>query len=172
MPITYLNLASTVLTSAQASVTFSGISASYTDLLLKASIRGSVNSPVFRIRWNNDSGANYSLQDIIGQGGTTLVANTTDTGAHETSRTVQAGSNFFASTFTSVEVYLPNYTTAQNKPFSSLSYAINNVSSPANIEIMAAQWRNTATVSSIVIYPNTGNFVTDSAFYLYGIKNS
>jgi hypothetical protein len=69
MAKTYEPIATTTLGSAAASVTFSTISGAYTDLVLVMSIRGSsdIESDI-GMQLNSDTGSNYSMQRIYGQG--------------------------------------------------------------------------------------------------------
>ena len=72
MPATYEPIATTTLSSAAASISFSSISSSYTDLrlvvfLLKDSAT-STNS--LDVRFNSDSGTNYSSTYLRGDGAT------------------------------------------------------------------------------------------------------
>jgi hypothetical protein len=172
MASTYTLISSQVLASSAASVTFSSIPATYTDLVLRMSVRGSSNNLSTRIRWNSDSSALYSLTDLIGQGSTVLnntYANNTEI---DTTRTNQANNTFTANTFTSIEVYLPSYTSTTSKPSSSISAAENNSATIANIDVMAQLYRGTSAVSSAYVFASVGTFDIGSSFYLYGIKNS
>jgi hypothetical protein len=67
MPATYELISSTNVTTTQASVTFSSIPATYTDLRLVFSGFGSGN---FGVRVNGDTGANYNYTYFAGGGGT------------------------------------------------------------------------------------------------------
>mgnify|MGYP003326735737 FL=1 len=68
MAVTYEPLATTTLTSAQSTVTFSSISGSYTDLVLVTNVKDS-NGACY-LRFNNDSGTNYSRTWLTGNGST------------------------------------------------------------------------------------------------------
>jgi hypothetical protein len=174
MANTYTLISSNVLASSATTVTFSSIPSTYTDLVLLMSVRGNLNNLATRIRWNSDATGLYSISALIGQG-TNGVFNNSSTNNIEfdTSRTNQANSSFTANTFTSIEVYLPNYNSTTAKPFGSISAAENNSASVANIETVAGLYRGTSAISSVLIIPgNSNNFVTGSSFYLYGIKNS
>jgi len=71
---TYEPIATTTLGSAQANVTFSSISGSYTDLVLI--IAGTLSSTGnVEIEFNNDTGSNYSSTRIIGDGSSASSAN-------------------------------------------------------------------------------------------------
>ena len=69
MPITYATIATTTLGTAAASVTFSSISGSYTDLVLVVSpISNSGTGVDNSIQFNSDTGSNYSLTGLYGNG--------------------------------------------------------------------------------------------------------
>jgi hypothetical protein len=173
MPSTYVLIGSNVLSSSATTVTFSSIPQTYTDLFLCMSVRGNLTNLATRLKWNSDSTALYSIIDLYGQGTTPNVNTYSNNTELDTSRTNQANSNWTANTFTSIEVYLPNYTSGTSKPSLSVSAAENQSSSIYNIEIVAGLYRGTSAVSSILITPgNSNNFVIGSSFYLYGIKNS
>lgn len=173
MAATYKLIASNVLTSSATSITFSSIPSTYTDLLLTMSVRGNLTNLATRIRINSDSSSLYSITDLIGQGSTVLNSRYANNTEMDTTRTNQANSNWTANTFTSIEVYIPNYKSTTSKPFSSISAAENNSATVANIDTIAALYRGTSVVSSILILPgNSNNFISDSSFYLYGISNS
>jgi hypothetical protein len=76
-----------------------------------------------------------------------------------------------ADTFTPIEIYIPSYQANQNKPISIFDAHETNATT-AYIEANAALWSNTAVISTITLTANTGNFVSGSSFFLYGIKNS
>ena len=67
MPITYEPIATTTLTTTTASVTFSSISGSYTDLILV--INGTASAGVAAtLQFNGDTGNNYSQTNLYGDG--------------------------------------------------------------------------------------------------------
>jgi len=173
MPSTYVLIASNVLGTSATTVTFSSIPQTYTDLFLCMSVRGNLTNLATRIRWNSDSSSLYSIIDLIGQGSTVLNNTYSNNTELDTTRTNQANSNWTANTFTSIEIYLPNYTSGTSKPSLSVSAAENQSASVNNIDVVAGLYRGTSAVSSILITPgNSNNFVVGSSFYLYGIKNS
>jgi hypothetical protein len=78
MTATYEKIATQTLGSNTASITFSSISGSYTDLIAICEVKG--NDSNFRLRINSDSGSNYSATAIYGAGssvGSTRVSNQT-----------------------------------------------------------------------------------------------
>jgi hypothetical protein len=77
----------------------------------------------------------------------------------------------FAGEVSSIEVYLPNYTSANNKSFSSDSVGERNAS-PVYNDLTAGLWSNTAAITSITLTPDTGSLSQYSRATLYGIKSS
>ena len=171
MANTYTLIASNTLTSSAASVTFSSIPSTYTDLVLRVSARTDYADTLDNIgvQFNSDTGSTYSATRIRGNGSATASARSSSTYP----LTIHAGadgSTATSSTFSNWELYIPNYTVSQNKPIASFSVQENNAAL-AYIHSHAGLWSNTATISSIYLY-GLGNFVSGSSFYLYGIKNS
>jgi hypothetical protein len=169
MPLTYTLISSNVLGSAAASVTFSSIPATYTDLVLRLSVRSdrafSLDAITFTL---NTSTANLSNTRVEGTGSAPgSLRNTTNLTLNRTSAATTT-----ADTFTSIEFYIPNYTVSQNKPFSG-HFASENNATTAYQGATAGLWSNTASLTSIQMGLVDGpNFVSGSSFYLYGIKNS
>lgn len=178
MAITYINIASTTLSSSVSSVTFSSISNAYTDLLLKYSTRTDGTGNVFNatFRFNSDSATNYSGQRLYGDGaaaGSNIYSNRADLLVYGSTPGNQIASN----TFSNNELYIPNYLASQNKPIGSYNVTESNAAGNAQITAVAALWRNTAAINSITIFCGstaspTDNFIAGSTFYLYGIKNN
>lgn len=164
-------ISSQTLGSSQASVTFSSIPSGYTDLVLKWSVR-------------TDYGATRT--------GFKLTANSITSGYSETyllqySSTVTSGSYtgnaFFwgeyidgtgatSDTFGSGEVYIPSYTVSQYKPMSLFSVAEGNSSTDTGMYAKALLLSQNAAISSLTATANTGNFVSGTSFYLYGLKSN
>jgi hypothetical protein len=171
MPSTYTLISSNVLSSSAASVTFSAIPSTYTDLVIRLSARSDTDAGV-RIRFNNSSSALSSRTYIMSD--TTAPFSSQNTS--ETYTIFPQASNVTsdtANTFSNSEIYIPNYTAATNKPVSGSLVKEFNSSSNGTAQITASAnlWRDTTAISSIVIM-NAGNYVSGSSFYLYGIKNS
>ena len=170
MANTYTLISSNVLSASAASVTFSAIPSTYTDLVIRCSARGDSTATVFRLYFNGDSGTtSYSLTSIRGDG------TTATSGAAVSASTALVGaldlSTYTANTFSSTEIYIPSYTVSQNKQFSSFTVNENNATT-ALIYGLANLFSDTTAISSITIINQSANFVSGSSFYLYGIKNS
>jgi hypothetical protein len=168
MANTYTLIASNTLTGTTASVTFSSIPGTYTDLVLRFATRDS-SSAVFRAidMSFNSSTSNFSYTRIVGSGSTvTSSRSTTNNGIPAAS----VGDTATSNTFSNGELYLPNYTASQNKPFS-VSVVTENNATEAYATAFAGLWSNTSAISSIS-FAASANFLSGSSFFLYGIKNS
>lgn len=166
---------SQTLASAAASVTFSSIPATYTDLVVRVSARTTEAGPneLMIYTLNGNTGSNYSVTTLIGNG-STAVSNRT-TSAANIRAGWQDGDTATANTFGSAEIYIPSYKSTQNKPISNFSVAENNSGTTADtyINANAGLFRITDAITSIAFATiNGNNFKIGSTFYLYGIKNS
>jgi hypothetical protein len=171
MALTYQLISSNVLSSSAASVTFSAIPATYTDLVLRWSARLDTTSSEVDLRFNSDSATNYSSTRIVGNGATASSSNVSSANILRFFESANYSTDT-ANTFNSMEIYIPSYTASQNKPFSSFVGTETNATT-AYLVAQANLWRNTAAITSIVLDPiSSANFVSGSSFYLYGIKNS
>jgi hypothetical protein len=171
MANTYTLISSNVLSSAAASVTFSAIPATYTDLVLRVSARrdNAAASGHFRMRFNGLTTSVYSFTYLTGNG--SAAGSTRATSATSIQEAETVSDTATANTFSSHEFYIPNYTAAQNKPMSAFSVTENNTTA-AEMSVAAYLLSATAAINEILIYPPSGNFMAGSSFYLYGIKNS
>jgi hypothetical protein len=158
---------STVGSGGSASIVFSSIPSTYTDLVLKLSIRSEGTSTNAVLLQLNGSSPNGSIKAIEGNG--SAASSWTDTSSY-------AGnippSTYTASTFSNNEVYIPNYAGSTNKSSSVDSVTENNATA-ALADLQANLWSNTAAVTSITLNRNgTNNFAQYSTAYLYGVKNA
>jgi len=173
MPATYTLISSNVLSSSAASVTFSAIPATYTDLVLKISARTD-NAAIqsnSRIQFNSDTSTNYSENWVRGNGAT-IAASRVSNQVQILEALLVNGDGATANTFNSLEIYIPSYTVSRNKPISSIAMTETN-GSTAYLYSTAILWRNTAAVTSISIFNGgTTVYLSGSSFYLYGISNA
>jgi hypothetical protein len=174
---TYTLISSNVLTSSAASVTFSAIPATYTDLVVKYSGRtdAAATYDFLQLRINGLSTTIYSDTVLYGNGGggATLSTRGTSVAQFYAPRFGLDGNTATASTFSNGEIYIPSYTVSQNKPLSAFSVMENNAADPGYASVAAGLIRETGAVTSIVLNMLTGtNFLTGSSFYLYGISNA
>ena len=176
MPSTYTLISSNVLTSSAASVTFSAIPSTYTDLVLRISARtdaATIWGGNIQVEANGSTGSTslFSNTEITGSGSAASSARNSAASAWygDGGRVDTAGNT--ASTFTSDEWYIAGYATANNK-VASRSNASENNTTAAYINASANLWRSTSAITSLFINSYAGSFVSGSSFYLYGLKSS
>ena len=172
MANTYTLIQAQTLSSSASTVTFSSIPATYTDLCLRWSARDDQANytQTTRMRLNSSAVSEYSWTQLYDSAGT-VGSYTSGTAANNQFAYGSNGTSSTSNTFTNYEVYFPSYTVAQNKPFG--AFGVNEDNSTNGYIIASAHlWRNTAAINTILLFPNTGNYVSGSSFYLYGIKNS
>jgi hypothetical protein len=161
---TYTPLATNTLSSNQASVTFSSIAGTYTDLVL---IVSSQQSPTFNtqyIRYNGDSGNNYSYTLISGNGSVVVSARVSDNNAWYTGYYGVPPTDSFG-----IEIYnIQNYS---NSTTYKTGLARTNRAS-GGVDATVGLWRNTAAITSITYGISGGTLVTGSTFTLYGIASA
>ena len=170
MPSTYSLISSNVLSSSAASVTFSAIPSTYTDLVIRASARdsGTGGTYIF-VKVNGSSSAIYSVTRLRGTGSAASSGNTTGATFLYFGKIDDASDT--ANTFGSWEAYFPNYAVAQYHPASNIGVQETNATA-SGMDINAGLISDTTAISSITLTPNGLGFVSGSSFYLYGIKNS
>ena len=161
----YVLLETIALTQSAASVTFDNLPTSgYTDLKIvssgrtsSASVQGYITAAF------NGSTANFSIRGLYGTGSSTGSFTTPSNFVGEV-----VGDTATASTFSNLEMYIPNYTSSSNKSYSVDGVAENNATF-AQSGITAGLWSQTAAITSIAFTPNTGSFLAGSTFSLYGV---
>jgi len=171
MPVTYELISSNVLSSSAASVTFSAIPSTYTDLVLRYS--GRMDAGANKILKIQVAGAdtNLSYTRLVGDPSVPSVTSARGTGISWAGYT--DGSAMTASSFSSGEIYIGNYaSTSANKAFSAYGAAEQNATD-ARMMAVAGLYSSNSAISSITLLDiSTANWVSGSSFYLYGIKNS
>lgn len=175
---TYNLIASQVVGSGGASsVTFGSggtIPQTYTDLKVSFSARtnnstGGAWDNIYITFNGNSSGYNQILAYGYDSGST---ASASGSSGSQFTFVYAPRSAATANTFGSGELYIPNYTSSNQKSCSIDTVVENNSSSSYFLAMTAGLWTNTAAITSITITANSNSFVQYSTFYLYGIKNS
>lgn len=171
MPSSRILIASNTLSSSAASVTFSSIPATYTDLVCRVTARGTstTTTEVLRLELNADASSLYSYTLLGGDGTSAFSSRGSALSYIENYYTSADGAT--ANTFGSLELYLPSYTASQNKPMSVTAMAENNVSA-VKIGATAGLYRSTSAITSIKFTFASNNIASGSSFFLYGLKNS
>jgi hypothetical protein len=164
---TYVAIAEQTLGSAAASVTFSSIPGTYTDLVLVCSnLKASVGSNNVYVRFNSDTGSNYSYTMLSGNGTTAFSV-----------RGTSLAYNYFGGYDTGVDATEPttvitnimNYANATTNKTTLTRFGVINAAGGGETHAIVNLWRSTSAINTILIYPFTGTWSTGSVFTLYGI---
>jgi hypothetical protein len=158
---------STVGSGGAASISFSSIPSTYTDLCLKVSARADT-STVAMIATFNGSTSGYSNKRLYGTGSSVASDSYLTTGII---CVLCNDSTYTANTFANGEMYIPNYAGSTYKS-ASLDGVSENNATTAYAMLTAGLWSNTAAITSITLTPTSGNVVQYSTAYLYGVKNA
>ena len=168
----------TVGSGGAASIEFTAIPATFTDLCLMLSVRsdegsGSYDPILFRF---NGSTSNYSNRDLnalvgtyISSGVQTTAASADATGTW--ARTSGVGiptSTHTANTFGNVSFYIPNYASSNNKSYS-IDLVGENNATQNSLAIAAGLWSDTDAINEISLALKDGSYVQYSTATLYGI---
>jgi hypothetical protein len=163
MPATYEPIATTTLGSAATTITFSSIPSTYTDLRLVFVGTNDSTNILLGIRFNNDSGLNYSITPLSGSG----------TSASSTRRTSRSSIEpLFEGDMSSTNPIMAtmdlfSYTGSTNK--TCLTSGSTDYNGSGYVTRTVGLWRNTSAVNRIDIYVASGNLDTGSTATLYGI---
>lgn len=154
---TYEPIATTTLGSATATVTFSSISGSYTDLIVI--FNGSITSGLdaIGVRANNDTGNNYSRTVLSGDGSSASSFNETNVSSMQIGMMGTENSNTI--------FQIQNYSNATTyKTF------LSRANSPSNrLRACVGLWRSTAAINRLDFIAPSSTFISGSTFTLYGI---
>lgn len=154
---TYTALANLTLSSSAASVTFSSISQAYRDLVLVVQATNSTGAWTLRYRINGDTASSYSLVSMRGNGSAAESFSQTNTNAGFLTFSDMTNYNVQSSFF--------DYSTTDKHK--SILARGNEASTYS--EALATRWPSTSAITTILVYPASGNFATGSTFALYGI---
>jgi hypothetical protein len=171
---TYTLLQRVTVTSPTSSVTFSNIPQSgYTDLQVVMSARTTTNGDSYGevdLSFNGaPSGTAYSWRRLLGNGVTTGSTSGSNDDAINLFAPI-TGSGATASTFSNVSIYVPNYTSSNNKSVSVDAVTENNTTQ-AVATLYAGLWASSSAINSIVLTVTYGTaFAQYSTFSLYGVS--
>ena len=157
MTATYEKIATTTLGSATSTVTFSSIPSTYTDLVIVFN-GTSAGSHTAGLRFNSDTGSNYSNTYLFGESGATASGRASNT---------TSSSQFYPNTTIGTAVInIANY--SNTTTYKTILTRWSNTSNYALANV--GLWRSTAAINTVLFTGNSTNFQTGSTFTLYGIK--
>jgi hypothetical protein len=149
-------LANVTLQEASASVSFSGIPQNYRDLVL---VQSSRVSDYTRLRVNGDSGSNYLMVNMAGNGSSTDSGTVTQTSTYPNYRFNESSSEFMLA----VLQFMDYSATDKHK---TMLFRANLAG--GNVNAIATRWANTAAINNIIVFANSGTISAGSTFNLYG----
>jgi len=163
---TYTPIASVTLGAATSSVTFSSIPQTYTDLILVNYFATTTVNEDAYVQFNSDTGSNYSRTHVRGNGSTAGSGRA----SNQTYCLIDLDSS--GSTLNSglqTITHFMNYSnTTTYKTLLSRSGTLGG--SYTGTTLLTGLWRNTNSITSILVGCTTNTFVVGSTFNLYGIQ--
>lgn len=163
MPSTYAPIATTTLGSTAATVTFSSIAGTYTDLVLIVA-GGTDAASGFGLRFNSDTGSNYSRTYLTGTGSAASSGRDTS----QTTADISFNGLFGNNTNYNSIIHIMNYsnTTTYKTALSRSNNAATGVDTSVSL------WRSTSAITTIDVRTTSASrvFNVGSTFTLYGIK--
>jgi hypothetical protein len=157
-------------TGSSSSITFSSIPSTYKHLRVRfAAVMTSANQNTLRMRFNGDTGSNYSYHGMIGYSSSPYAAPTgTSTAFMNISPGYVGLQNYPYVGIIDVLNYIDTNTYKTAKTLSGTMMLNNN---SYELQLMSGNWRSTSAVTSLTLLDSGGtNFSTATRFSLYGIK--
>lgn len=164
---TEVAIATTTLSSASNTISFTSIPSTYTDLKLIFVSKFSTSGQVGYIRFNSDSGSNYSAISLAGAG-TYNFSNTSGGSEPQISITEDqvAGSSATIPQLTTTNIF--SYTGSTFKTI--LNTVVSDQNGGGGLVYKTGLWRSTSTISRIdILTLSAANFSIGTTATLYGI---
>jgi len=168
MATTYVKIATYTAPSSVATIDFSSIPSTYTDLKLVLSARSSasaINDYAY-LQFNN-AGYNSAVRFLQGSG-SSASSNSESTGYIG----IVNGNTSTSSAFSNNEIYIPNYAGATNKSFS-VDGTMETNGATSFMHFVVGLWSSTSAINRITLKLDaSNNFLANSTATLYGISKS
>ena len=168
----YESIATTTVGSGgQATISFTSIPSTFKHLQIRILARSNYAVQLqdyLKLRYNSDTGANYSVHNLFGDGSTTTAQGFASQNENWIQRISAAGAT--ASAFGVAVVDILDYAdTSKYKTMRNLGGVDNNGS--GRVYLTSGSWQNTAAINRIDITAGDGSSLDQhSSFALYGIK--
>jgi hypothetical protein len=163
MPSTYEPIATTTVAIPAGTITFSSIASTYTDLRVVITLTTALAGSNVFLRFNSDTGSNYSYTRLIGDG--SAASSDRNTGANR----IQVDLNTSATVplFESFDIF--SYAGSTNKTV--LATSSEDLNGSGAVSRAVGLWRNTAAITAVSL-TSAYNFSIGTTATLYGIKNA
>ena len=162
MATTYTLIESKTLITTQATVDFTVIPQTFTDLLVKVSAKS--NSSTWGdvvIRFNGGGGTYYNRRLYANAGGV-------GTDGSEWTNFSAVGNGTYQ--FSNIEYYIPDYASNRNKSWSVHNSNAQNHAIQGFQTVASGSWNGATAITSLQITDYNTTMQAGSTFYLYGIK--
>jgi hypothetical protein len=176
----YESIATVTLGTSASTISFTSIPSTYTHLQLRGSIqsnRSSYNVDNATVRFNSDSGANYSRHNVNASASTTTAPEAYGTGGATFGGPIPVVTGVATNVFNGFVLDILDYAnTNKYKTMRILAgYDVNGTGGTGSfggtVGLYSGAWQNTNAVTSITFAPVDGtNFTQYSTVALYGIK--
>ena len=166
MAITYEPIATTTVSGSSVSdITFTGISSSFTDIIIVCSLKVVTSATNTWIRVGNgtiDTGSNYSWTRLLGDGSSAISSR----GSNVNDGVIIGDA--YTTNFTADLIHIQNYanTTTYKTILTRNNFAANLTQAAVGL------WRSTSAINQIRIYGSSRNLDIGSSVTLYGIKSA
>ena len=170
MPGSYESIATATGTGSSGTITFSSIPSTYVALQIRGIARTTPLSNVvnFNIRFNGDTGTNYTRHSLIGDGATVSAGGQTAQNSilvYEAGRGANAAANIVGISIIDIHDYA---STTKNKTVRIISGSDAN-DTTGDVALASGLWLSTAAIDSISLVTTSGSWTTQTQFALYGI---
>lgn len=163
MPATYEPIATYTIPSATNTYTFTSITGTYTDIEIVMNGTVSADGRDPSIRFNSDTGTNYSYTNLSGNGTSALSSRVSNNTYIQMTTNASWSSTVPCNTLVRIQNYsnATTFKTTLNR---------SNAAGYAGVDATVGLWRSTSAITSITLFLPSGNWNTGSTFTLYGIK--
>ena len=162
---TYTPIGTQTLGSSTATVTFSSILQIYTDLILIMQSATTPSADDIGMRFNNDSGNNYSSTAVSGNGSSAYSDRSSSTSSMQIDYRAYDSTTLSRMSVINIQNYA-NATTYKTA-------LLRNSNANVGVEATVGLWRSTSAITRIDLLGIGGNsFATGSTFTLYGIASA
>ena len=161
---TYEPIATTTLGSASATITFSSIPATYTDLRLVIIPLANSSPDDFYLRFNSDSATNYSITTLYGSGS----AAASNRATNATGILMTRGTQTQLSTPTLRTADIFSYAGSTYKTV--LTTESSDLNGSGTTVVNVGLWRSTSAITTITLNRVGDSFAAGTTATIYGIK--
>jgi hypothetical protein len=165
----YDSLATVTLSSSSATVDFVGIPSGYKHLQIRAIARSTsaVTASNMRLRFNSDTGNNYAVHYLGGDGASPYAGASTSSNKGYAGLT--SGASATSGIMGATVVDILDYTNT-NKNTTTRALSGVDLNGSGYMELDSSFWNNTSAVTSISLFFDSGSFAQYTQFALFGVK--